>query len=87
MHEASMMSDLTRHIDEIAKAEKAVRVLRVSVWLGALCHFSAPHFSGHFRTATLGTIAEGANLDLTLSEDTEDANAQKIILQSIELET
>ncbi len=86
MHEASLMISLMRRVDDIAETEKAKRVVGVSVWLGALSHMSAAHFTEHFEQAAAGTIAEGARLDITVSDDTSHANAQDILLEDVELE-
>jgi len=81
------MANLMRRIDEIATAERARRVVGLSVWLGALSHLSADHFAEHFEQAAAGTIAEGARLDVTVSDDPQDPNAEEIVLKSIEVET
>lgn len=86
MHEASLMTDLMRRIEEIARAENAQRVVGVSVWLGALSHMSEAHFVEHFERAAAGTLAEGAQLEITVSADTGHANAQDLVLESIELD-
>jgi hydrogenase nickel incorporation protein HypA/HybF len=85
MHEASLMKDLLRRIDEIATAELADRVVCVSVWLGALSHMSADHFTEHFEHAAEGSRAEGARLDITVSDDIDHPNAQDLLLKSIEV--
>jgi hydrogenase nickel incorporation protein HypA/HybF len=87
MHEASLTTDLLRRIEMIAAAEKAGRIRQVSVWLGALSHFSASHFAEHFERAAAGTIAEGARLTVTVSDDIGHARAQDVVLESVELET
>ena len=87
MHEASLMVNLMRRIDDIAKADRARRIVGVSVWLGALSHMSAEHFAEHFDHASVGTIAEGAKLDVIVSDDTRDKNAQDIVLKHVEVET
>jgi hydrogenase nickel incorporation protein HypA/HybF len=87
MHEASLTSDLLRRIEEIVAAEKAVRVAQVSVWIGALSHMSASHFAEHFKRAARGSVAEGAALKVTVSDDVEHARAQDIVLESVEIET
>jgi hydrogenase nickel incorporation protein HypA/HybF len=86
MHEASLMVDLMRRIDEIAKAEGARRIVGVSVWLGALSHMSARHFAHHFERAATGTIAEGARLDVSASDDPGHADAQNLVLKSVAVE-
>jgi hydrogenase nickel incorporation protein HypA/HybF len=87
MHEASLMANLMRRIDDIAKAERARRVASVSVWLGALSHMSVEHFTEHFKQAAAGTIAEGARLDISVSDDPRNDKAQELLLQSVEVET
>lgn len=87
MHEASLMTNLMRRIEEIATAEGARRIVGVSVWLGALSHMSVDHLAEHFEQASVGTIAEDARLDVTVSEDVRHANAQDILLKSVEVET
>lgn len=86
MHEASLMKGLMSRLNRIAEAEGAVRVTAVDVWLGALSHMSRDHFMEHFAHAAAGTLAEGADVHAVVSEDTDDPNAQTIILQSVEVE-
>jgi hydrogenase nickel incorporation protein HypA/HybF len=87
MHEASLMKDLMGKLDEVAAAQSARKIVGISVWLGALSHMSAEHFAEHFEQASAGTRAEGAKLTLTVSDDLDDAHAQDIRLESVELET
>lgn len=86
MHEASLMKSLMRQIETVAGTEGAARVVAVSVWLGALSHMSEQHFAEHFSQASKGTVAEGARLRITLSQDIRDANAQLIRLESVEVD-
>lgn len=86
MHEASLIANLLHRIEEVATTEHARRVTGVSVWLGALSHMSSEHFGEHFERVAAGTIAEGARLDVTLSDDAGHANAQDIMLESVEVE-
>jgi hydrogenase nickel incorporation protein HypA/HybF len=86
VHESSLMTSLMRRIEEVASAEGARRVVGVSVWLGALSHMSARHFAEHFERAAAGTIAEGARLDVNVSEDTYHAHAQDLLIESVEVE-
>ena len=86
MHEASLMVNLMRRIDEIATAEGARRVVGVSIWLGALSHMSAEHLTEHFEFAAAGTIARGARVDVAVSTDPRHPNAQDLMLEKIEVE-
>lgn len=87
MHEASLMTDLMRQIREIAAAERASRVVGIKVWCGALSHMSRAHFAEHFAQASAGTLAAGAALNVTVSDDLADSRAQDIVLESVDVET
>ena len=87
MHEASLMRGLMRKIHEVAQNEDASGIVGVEVWLGALSHMSAAHFAEHFAQASAGTMAEGARLDIAVSDDTAHPDAQDILLVSVEVQT
>jgi hydrogenase nickel incorporation protein HypA/HybF len=87
MHEASLTRGLVRTIEEIAAREGATRVVGIEVWLGALSHMSKEHLAEHFAQAAAGTIAEGAALRVSVSDDPAHSDAQDIRLESVELET
>lgn len=86
MHEFSLIADLITKIKGIARLERAKKVTGVKVRLGALSHISADHFREHFVHETGGTIAEGATLSVSESDDINDPEAQQIILESVEVE-
>lgn len=86
MHEASLMKDLMRKIEGVAREQNASRVLAISVRLGALSHMSANHFREHFAAASQGTLAEGARLKIEVLTDLNDPRAQDILLESVEIE-
>src|SRR5215469_635225 len=75
MHEASLMADLMREITMLAKRGGGRRIVRVSVAIGPLSHFSADHLTEHFRREAAGTAAEGASLDIAQSDDLGDPAA------------
>lgn len=85
-HELSLISNLLSKIETIAREQNAERVTQVKVKLGALSHISADHFRGHFVDGVVGSIAEGAQLDIVTNDDTSDPQAQSILLESIEVE-
>lgn len=87
MHEASLMRNLMRQIETIATEEGAAKVTGVKVWCGAFSHMTAGHFAEHFNQAAAGSIAEGAALDVTISDDITDERAQDILLESIDVTT
>ncbi len=80
------MVGLMRKIDEAARAQAAKRVVEVSVWLGALSHMTPAHFAEHFEHAASGTIAEGARLDVAVSDDVGHANAQDVLIKSLQVD-
>jgi hydrogenase nickel incorporation protein HypA/HybF len=86
MHEFSLINDLMRKIDTIAREQNAKRVTAVKVRLGALAHISADHFREHFVESAKGTIADGAKLQVESLTDENDPQAQDIVLESLEVE-
>jgi hydrogenase nickel incorporation protein HypA/HybF len=83
MHEKALMDDLMAKILAVAEAEGGARVTRVTVWLGALSHFTPEHFAEHFDDAARGTLAEGARIDAKLDGDISDPRAQGVVLESV----
>ena len=81
------MRALMRRIETLAETENARRVSVVSVRLGALSHMSAAHFHEHFDEVSAGSIAEGARLDIDVSDDIDDPDATEVVLRSVEVET
>lgn len=87
MHEHSLIANLIHQIENVAGGEHgAPRVVGVRVRLGALTNISADHFREHFVNETVGTIAEGALLDVVRRDDPTDPHAQEIVLESVEVE-
>ena len=77
VHERALMDDLMRKIESVARENGAVRVVRITVRLGALSHFTPEHFREHFVDASRGTLAEGAEVDAVLEEDVHAPNARR----------
>jgi hydrogenase nickel incorporation protein HypA/HybF len=86
VHERTLMRDVLRKIDEVARAGGAARVTRVTVRLGALSHFTPEHFREHFADAARGTRAEGAEIDAVFGQDIVDPNATGVVVESVEVE-
>ncbi len=79
------MSDLLRKIESIAKESSAQKVTAVTIKLGALAHITPDHFREHFETAVIGSVAEGAILNIKQLSDEQDPNAQDILLESVDI--
>ena len=86
MHEFTLLAGIMKQIDQIAKQHNADKVSVVRIKLGALAHISPDHFREHFEHSAQGTVAEHAKLEVEQLTDTEDPNAQEIILESIDVE-
>lgn len=87
MHEISLLQDLLRKVDTIAREQGSDRVVSVQVRLGALAHISAEHLREHFTQATQGTVAQGATLRVEADPDIHAPHAQDILLESVEVAT
>lgn len=85
MHEFTLLKGLLRKVESIAEENDTDRVIGVKVKLGALAHISPGHFREHFDQAVIGTVAEGARLEVEVLEDESDPHAQEIILDSVEI--
>lgn len=86
MHEFSLIHDLMRKIESVAREHGGRRIVNVKVRLGALSHISPEHFREHFIQAAAGTVAAGARLDIDQPKDEADPRAQDILLESVEVE-
>jgi len=86
MHESGIVRDLIRRLEEAARDAGAERVSGVVVWLGALSQFSPEHFREHFADEARGTLVEGAALRIETSQDIGHAEAQHVVMRSVDLE-
>lgn len=85
MHEQAMYRDLLRKVAEVAHDEKAHRVTRVRLWVGALSHLTEPQLRAQWPEVTRGTVAEGAFLEVVVSADPDDPRAQAVVLTSLDV--
>jgi hydrogenase nickel incorporation protein HypA/HybF len=86
MHEMGIVRDLVRKLEEAARDAGATRISGAVVWLGALTHFSAEHFRQHFAEETRGTLAQGAALEIEISQDVGHPHAQDVMMRCIDLD-
>jgi hydrogenase nickel incorporation protein HypA/HybF len=87
MHEFSLMNDLMRKINSVARDHGAHRIVGVKVKLGSLAHISPEHLRQHFVEAAAHTLAAGARLEIEELKDETDSRAQDILLESVEMES
>lgn len=86
MHEQSLIINLIKKVESIARDNRANKVTSIKIKLGALSHTSPEHFREHFEPLAVGTVADGAKLNFIVSEDVNDPYAQDIMIDSIEVE-
>ena len=86
MHETALVRDVVNRINQLANAAEASRIVSAKVWLGALSHLSAEHFREHFAIAAAGSIASEAAIEIEISDDPHDPNAQYVCLETVEVE-
>lgn len=85
MHEHSLIKNLLDNIHRMTADERG-KLVAVKLRLGALAHISADHLREHFEQATAGTTLEGLRLRIVEQPDIHHAEAQDIILDSLEFE-
>ncbi len=86
MHEQSLVKDLVRAAERLAREHGSRRVTRLRVRLGALAHLSPEHLREHFAIAVRGGVAEGAVLDIEMLTDPSDPRAQDLVLESADVD-
>jgi hydrogenase nickel incorporation protein HypA/HybF len=86
MHELSLISNLLSKIDSVVKDNGGKRAVSVEVWLGALSHLSRDRFADYFQQFSKGTVAEDAWLDIQVSDNIDDPDAQQLLLRNVEIE-
>ena len=79
-----MIGQLVRTIEAVARAHCSARVARVEVAVGARVGISPHRFRRLFSEGSEGTLAEGAALDLELSQDKGDPDAHVMRLTGVE---
>ena len=86
MHEEAMLRDLRRKIVQVGEQEGGHRILRVSLWVGALAHVDEAQLRSRWPQTVEGTLAEGARLTVSTSPDATDPRAQGIVLTDVAVE-
>ena len=85
MHEWALTRALLREIERIAAAHGEAKVLSARVKFGAPLAASVDHLRLHFSMLALGTVAEGAELKIEVSQDPKVLSGAGFLLESIEL--
>jgi hydrogenase nickel incorporation protein HypA/HybF len=86
MHEATMMAELRRRLEEVAIEQRAARILQATVWLGRLAHLDETTLRSHWPEVVRGTAAEGSRLVVRTSDDATDPRALGVVLSEVDVE-
>ena len=78
MHELSLLRALLNQIEAVARSNGAERVSVVRLKLGPLAHIEPDHLRGHFVEAARGTLAEGARLDIEVTDELHELSLENI---------
>jgi hydrogenase nickel incorporation protein HypA/HybF len=87
MHESGIIEDLIQKIEAAARDNDATKIVSVDLEIGALAAISPDHLKEHFDIAARGTLAEGAELRMEVSEDALAPDPQAIRVTGMEIET
>ena len=85
MHEQSLMADLIRKVESIARRNAAAQVVSVRIKVGGLSGLSTEHLREHFSDSARGTLAEGATLEIATSTGKDPDDSLGIVLDSLEV--
>lgn len=83
MHESRLVTDILTEIDRVAAANGVDHVSVVRIEIGALSHVTPDGLAGHLSMMSTGTVADGAELDITKSTDSDAPDALEVRLVSI----
>ena len=87
MHEEAMLRDVIRKAENVARREGGQRVTRVRLWVGARSHLGGPELTARWAHAVAGTPLSGAEVEIELSRDSSDPNAENVMLRSLDVES
>ncbi len=87
MHEEAMLQDVVRKAEEVARRERATRVTRVRLWVGARSHLAGPELKDRWAHAVTGTALAEAEVEIETSHDLGDPNAETVVLRSLDVDS
>jgi Zn finger protein HypA/HybF involved in hydrogenase expression len=86
MHEFHQAGLLVKKIEEVLADSPESRVREIRLRIGPLFELTPDHLRGHFEKCALGTRAEGADLVVSVSEDSIAPRGQEVLLESLTIE-
>jgi hydrogenase nickel incorporation protein HypA/HybF len=86
MHEWGLTRALVREIARAAAREGEEKVLGVKVKIGALSGISPARLREQFVIVAAGSVAEGAALEVEISDDVFAPQSDSVVLETLEFE-
>ncbi len=86
MHESGLIEDLLSKVESIVRENSGRRAVVIALRIGPLAGIEPDHLREHFEMAALGTVAEGAELRCSVSEDLTSPDAASVVLETVEIE-
>lgn len=87
MHESGLIEDLISKVESVVRENAGRKVVAIEVSIGPLAAIEPEHLREHFKIASLGTVAEGAELRVRVSSDLSGQDPAGVLLESVEIET
>jgi len=81
-----MLKDVVRKAEEVARREGVVRVTRVRLWVGARSHLAGPELRDRWAYAVRGSALSKAEVEIEVSRDPADPNAENLLLRSVDVD-
>jgi len=85
MHEFKQAKELIKKIEEVLAFSPGSRIQSIQVLMSPLNELTPGHLRQHFEKAAQGTVAEGARLDVRISDNYEFPHGQDIFLETVTL--
>ncbi|MCA9416208.1 MAG: hydrogenase maturation nickel metallochaperone HypA [Candidatus Omnitrophica bacterium] len=85
MHEFRQAGILIKKIEELLSDKPGSHLESIQVKISPLNDLTPGHLRQHFEKAAHGTVAEGAKLQVHISDDYEFPHGQDIYLESVTL--
>jgi hydrogenase nickel incorporation protein HypA/HybF len=83
VHEFRQAGLLIRKIEQLLSDGQGGKVQSIRVRIGRLNELTPASLRCHFEKAAIGTVAEGASLEVQISEDFDFPRGQDVLLESL----
>jgi hydrogenase nickel incorporation protein HypA/HybF len=86
VHEAKLVRSIVDEVDLVARRNSASTVTVIRIEIGARSHVTSQSLKGQFEVMAQGSLAQDADLDITLGTDAEAPDAADVRVKSILIE-